>query len=59
VVNCAAARSVSDDPKYNGKAYWYLRRTDTPRTGVLFKDVVAKFRLPATISCDKGCMIQW
>jgi hypothetical protein len=50
---------VSDDPKYNGKAYWYLKRTDTPPTGVLFKDVVAKFRLPATISCDKGCMIQW
>jgi hypothetical protein len=38
-----------------GKAYWYLTN-ETPRNGAT---VSKKFKLPAGVSCDKGCMLQW
>jgi hypothetical protein len=43
---------VSTDAKYNNKVYWYLNTNNK-------LEAVERFKLPAGISCDNGCMMQW
>ncbi len=45
-------RRVNSDPKYNNKRFWYLNNANSV-------SAEETFRLPAGISCDQGCMIQW
>jgi hypothetical protein len=52
-------RRVSSDPGVNGRVYWYLTEADTPTDGAAFKDTSARFRLPASVSCARGCVLGW
>jgi hypothetical protein len=53
-------RRVSTNATLNNKIYWYLSKFDEPtERDNGFRATTQRFRLPAGISCDNGCMMQW